>query len=1054
MMAAISPAEDNFEESMSTLRYASRVKKIKTHARKNAAESKQKIERELRAEIDRLKKKLELQQGNQGQVDQITSQVEATSESLRRIQMEHTQKIDEMNKAYASISKTLLKMGITVGESEEKQRRAPKLINISSDPSLSGSMVFFLVKSVISVGCSPQGANAEQEKNWKSVLKKNCSDKLQLTKVKKSTKKITQHRIKGKRRTLLLMGFLIFYCQAMLLYLIFFFFFFEISREVEQKVQCDNARILECFQSMPFCPFDEPSSIFDKSLLMNVQKFEQCDKNADGFLNRDELNGWLKQIVATDKGYSGISDSDYAQFCRQLQCDPKNGLTFNKLKDHYIPDIEYGGIVVRGIAKDLLTKKLPADVKEFLGEEIPIQNVGLEKNGIRINTSRKITMKEIAVYQKSIVDMFEESGKGMEALLIGPPDDDSDNFIEESHITIEDADPSNERIMIFVNGDRVRFEPVHISNGDNVLFGSRQLFQLIVPMQASDDIEKKKRRKKAESDMKELVEKEQVFLFKKPVDSLVVFDKLMEIRLKQKCYSVENLDVEKLKAQIMMNRQVLAQSGGEEDWGLMKIHDQFMQDYRTLSTKTQTANSMSLELDRGLLFNVITAKYFDSLKDVQSERILILRECHYTEPELQLEMLPYQFEELLTLLERYYELVKQDGETIATETMDEDPFVPSEIDACYGVARLAITGRKIPQEPIKLPLIMAGTNDEIGSLLVEVGFTLSDSSSNKCYDFQQIEDKSQNDFRCHQMYAAATTPTDGPKGKEFDFAEAYEVRSLKMSKNFRNFIGAEGIQFKVWAPVFDNPYDMPPVIASKFNSKNLTIRIQTPDGEQLKLNCKTGNTITALKRKIDFQTNIPEDAQTLIYDKTTLENNRTLSDYGVPEDALLLLLVETKRRKSVDAEFHPPFKTQKGLLEGVSEEKIFDEIDDAEDNDRETLPERVQKALEKELTNPDLSAEDRSKLRRAKNRSVHIALLEQDSRRVLPLTMEGYQEENKKLKDSLRKAQEQIQALESQVVALEAKLQTSGTTANKTDTKSDKPKSGTKFFGAWRKNKD
>jgi len=86
---------------------------------------------------------LDLQKGNQGQVEQITTQVEATSESLRRIQMEHSQKIDEMNKAYASISKTLLKMGITVGESEEKQRKAAKLINISSDPSLSGSMVFF-----------------------------------------------------------------------------------------------------------------------------------------------------------------------------------------------------------------------------------------------------------------------------------------------------------------------------------------------------------------------------------------------------------------------------------------------------------------------------------------------------------------------------------------------------------------------------------------------------------------------------------------------------------------------------------------------------------------------------------------------------------------------------------------------------------------------------------------------------------------------------------------------------------------------------------------------
>jgi hypothetical protein len=298
-------------------------------------------------------------------------------------------------------------------------------------------------------------------------------------------------------------------------------------------------------------------------------------------------------------------------------------------------------------------------------------------------------------------------------------------------------------------------------------------------------------------------------------------------------------------------------------------------------------------------------------------------------------------------------------------------------------------------------------------------------------------------------------PSDAVKGKEFEFGEAYEVRSLTMTKNFRNFIGVEGIQFKVWVPVFDNPHDMPPIIASKYNSKNITIRIQAPDGEQLKLNCKTGNTITALKRKIDFQTNIPDDAQTLIHDKITLENNRTLSDYGIKEDALLILMVETKRRRSVDAEFHPDFKIQKGALNNLGEEKRYEELDELDDeDDGNSLPEKVQKALEKELTNPDLSAEDRSKLRRAKNRSVHMVLMDQDSRRVLPLTMEGYQAENKKLKDTLRKAQERIQELQSQLEALEAKLQTpdtSATTSRKTTISPEKPKSGAKFFGAWRR---
>ncbi|ETO04416.1 ubiquitin [Reticulomyxa filosa] len=605
-------------------------------------------------------------------------------------------------------------------------------------------------------------------------------------------------------------------------------------------------------------------------------------------------------------------------------------------------------------------------------------------------------------------------------------------------------------------------------------------------------LKKKNVRKKAETDMKDMVEKEQMFLFKKPVDSLVVFDKLLEIRFKQKCYRVENLDVEKMKAQVAFKRQQQIssqQSGNEDEWGMMKIHDQFMQDFRTLSDKTQTVNAMALELDRGLLFNVTTCKYFDSFKDTIAERILVLRECHYTEPELQFEMVPYHFEEMLTSLERYYDLAKQDGEIIATETMDDDPFVPAQVDACYGVARFVLANNDIPTQPITLPILLTGTNDQVGTLVVEPSFTVTDgpiSNTNtnaKAASLQALEGKkvkftleflkctlSQSARYCFISFVAVGAdlvqfkcepPADGARASEFEFSEAYEVRALKITKNFRSFIALEGIQFKVWVPVFDNPHDMPPIIASKYTSKNITIRIQAPDGEQLKLHCKTGNTITALKRKIDFQTNIPDDAQTLIYEKVTLENNRTLSDYNIEGNALLLLLVETKRRKSVDAEFHPEFKQKvKFDLGDIKADDLHDLVyneDEDEDDANVPTPEQVQQVLVKELTNPDLSAEDRSKLRRAKNRSVHMVLMDQDSRRVLPMTMEGYQAENKKLKDTLRKAQERIEELQKQVAALESKLQPSSApatnTAATTTAKRDKPKGGAKFFGAWRRNR-
>lgn len=58
MICAISPATDNYEETLSTLRYADRAKKIKNKPVVNESET-DKLIRELRAENERLRKLLE-----------------------------------------------------------------------------------------------------------------------------------------------------------------------------------------------------------------------------------------------------------------------------------------------------------------------------------------------------------------------------------------------------------------------------------------------------------------------------------------------------------------------------------------------------------------------------------------------------------------------------------------------------------------------------------------------------------------------------------------------------------------------------------------------------------------------------------------------------------------------------------------------------------------------------------------------------------------------------------------------------------------------------------
>merc|ERR1719236_98539 len=57
MVAAISPASDNVEETISTLRFAASVKKIKTVAKQNV-DAKDKMITDLQEEINKLKAKL------------------------------------------------------------------------------------------------------------------------------------------------------------------------------------------------------------------------------------------------------------------------------------------------------------------------------------------------------------------------------------------------------------------------------------------------------------------------------------------------------------------------------------------------------------------------------------------------------------------------------------------------------------------------------------------------------------------------------------------------------------------------------------------------------------------------------------------------------------------------------------------------------------------------------------------------------------------------------------------------------------------------------------
>ncbi|XP_067130664.1 kinesin-like protein KIF28 isoform X2 [Centruroides vittatus] len=152
MIAAISPADINYEETFSTLRYADRAKQIKTVAIINEDPT-EKLIRELREENEKLKRMLE-----KGAVD-IPVGPGMTKEEIERLKKKWE---EEMKAAMAENNREIKEIKQSYGEKldaakrhqevqeeeklklEEEKKKYPHLANLNFDPQLSGKIVHIL----------------------------------------------------------------------------------------------------------------------------------------------------------------------------------------------------------------------------------------------------------------------------------------------------------------------------------------------------------------------------------------------------------------------------------------------------------------------------------------------------------------------------------------------------------------------------------------------------------------------------------------------------------------------------------------------------------------------------------------------------------------------------------------------------------------------------------------------------------------------------------------------------------------------------------------------
>ncbi|XP_060551684.1 kinesin-like protein KIF13A [Ruditapes philippinarum] len=162
MVATISPAADNYEETLSTLRYADRAKRIVNHAVVNE-DPNARIIRELREEVDHLQK--ELKEAQSMKAPDLKEKLEESEKLLKEMRKTWEEKLAETEKIQVERHKALEEMGVSVETSGIKvQHSRYFLVNLNADPSLNELLVYYLKKYHKALNCKGvSGGKGERE---------------------------------------------------------------------------------------------------------------------------------------------------------------------------------------------------------------------------------------------------------------------------------------------------------------------------------------------------------------------------------------------------------------------------------------------------------------------------------------------------------------------------------------------------------------------------------------------------------------------------------------------------------------------------------------------------------------------------------------------------------------------------------------------------------------------------------------------------------------------------------------------------------------------------
>lgn len=197
MIAAISPADINYDETLSTLRYADRAKQIKTTAKVNEDPT-EKLIRELKEENEKLMEMLKKAQAgetvkisaddddedddNAGQKEGMSE--EELAELRKQIEDEIKASMAETERATEDMSKNWddkvaeSKRDVKDKDAEMKERQeTPHLWNLNPDPQLTGMIIQMIKPGVVKVGNRKADPPADIALTGLNIQKEHCEIK-------------------------------------------------------------------------------------------------------------------------------------------------------------------------------------------------------------------------------------------------------------------------------------------------------------------------------------------------------------------------------------------------------------------------------------------------------------------------------------------------------------------------------------------------------------------------------------------------------------------------------------------------------------------------------------------------------------------------------------------------------------------------------------------------------------------------------------------------------------------------------------------------------------